>query len=302
MINFKTEHFHLMSPFHRKIAVFFNKTILLLFFLCLFLSTSLSAHGDLDLQIERISKRIEKEPHNAKLYIKRGQLYAKHKEPKEAKQDYLYARNLDAKLLITDLLLAQLLVDNNKADVALSYVNLFLETHANHSIALITRAKIYQQMRQSDLCQKDLESAMAYLPEPNPSHFIAISEAVLLTDDSNISEALSWLKKGEKKFGFDIVLKSKEVDLYVQSKQYENAILTIDKIMEHFQRKEKWLFQKAIIYEKGGEIDLAKIHYDATLEAINQLPKRIQMTAKIIELEAYSLKRINELSKKKKSR
>ena len=297
MINFKTEHFHLMSPFHRKIAVFFNKTILLLFFLCLFLSTSLSAHGDLDLQIERISKRIEKEPHNAKLYIKRGQLYAKHKEPKEAKQDYLYARNLDAKLLITDLLLAQLLVDNNKADVALSYVNLFLETHANHSIALITRAKIYQQMRQSDLCQKDLESAMAYLPEPNPSHFIAISEAVLLTDDSNISEALSWLKKGEKKFGFDIVLKSKEVDLYVQSKQYENAILTIDKIMEHFQRKEKWLFQKAIIYEKGGEIDLAKIHYDATLEAINQLPKRIQMTAKIIELEAYSLKRINELSK-----
>ncbi len=285
-----------MNLFLSSNSVGIKKTILLLFYLCLFLNTSLSAHGDLDLQIERISKRIEKNSSNANLYLKRGQLYNQHKEPKKAKQDYFNARNLDNNLLITDLLLAQLLVDNNEANAALPYINLFLKNHANHSIALIARAKIYQQMRQPDLCQKDLENALTNITEPNPSHFISISEAVLMTDDSNISEALSWLKKGEEKFGFDIVLKSKEVDLYVQSKQYENAILTIDKIMEHFQRKEKWLFQKATIYEKGGKTDLAKIHYDATLEAINKLPKRIQMTSKIIELEVYSLQRINELS------
>ena len=286
-----------MNIFHGNNAGCIKKTILLVFHLCLFLNTSLIAHGDLDLQIERISKRIEKEPDNANLYIKRGQLYAKHNEPKEAKQDYFYARKLDKNLLITDLLLAQLLVDNNDANVALSYVNLFLKIHSNHSIALITRAKIYRQMRKPDLCQKDLEKALTHISEPNPSHFISISEAVLLTDDSNISEALDWLKKGEERFGFDIVLKSKEVDLYVQSKQYKNAILVVDKIMEHFQRKEKWLFQKATIYEKGGETDLAKIHYASTLEAINKLPKRMQMTSKIIELEMLSLKRIDELSK-----
>ncbi len=274
-----------------------QKTILLLVFLCLLLNTSLFAHGDLDLQIERISKRIEKNPSNANLYLKRGQLYNQHKEPKKAKQDYLLARNLDNSLLITDLLLAQMFSDNNEVNAALPYVNLFLENHTNHSIALITRAKIYQQMGQPDLCQKDLENALTHITEPNPSHFISISEAVLMTDDSNISEALSWLKKGEEKFGFDIVLKSKEVDLYVQSKQYENAILTIDKIIEHFPRKEKWLFQKAIIYEKSGEVDLAKTHYVATLEAINKLPKRIQMTSKIIELEVNSLKQIEVLSK-----
>lgn len=278
-------------------SYFIKKTIVLFFYLCLFLQTSLFAHGDLDIQIERISKRIEQEADNADLYLKRGQLYAQHNEPKKSKQDYLLARNLDKNLLITDLLLAQLFADNNDADAALPYVNLFLKNHANHSIALITRAKIHQQMSQPDLCQKDLENAMAHLSEPNPSHFISIAEAVLLADDSNLSEALSWLKRGEEKFGFDIVLKSKEVDLYVESEQYENAILTIDKIMEHFQRKEKWFFQKATIYEKDGKTNLAKIHYDATLEAINQLPKRIQMTSKIIELEVHSLNRINGLSK-----
>lgn len=286
-----------MNSFHRNNSICIIKTIMLFFYLCLFFTTSLSAHGDLDLQIERISKRIEKEPHSANLHIKRGQLYANHNEPKKSEQDYLLARNLDQNLLITDLLLAQLFVDNNEARAALLHVNLFLKNYTNHSIALITRAKINQQMGQSDLCQKDLEKALSNLLEPNPSHFISIAEAVLLADDSNISEALSWLKKGEEKFGFDIVLKSKEVDLYVRTKQYENAILTIDTITEHFQRKEKWHFQKATIYEKAGEIDLAKIHYDATLEAINKLPKRIQMTSKIIKLEVQSLKRINVLSK-----
>ena len=297
MIIPKTDSTILMNLFHRNNSNCIKKTIWLLFFLCLFFNTSLAAHGDLDLQIERISKRIEKEPDNALLYVKRGQLYANHNESKKSKKDYLHARILDEDLLITDLLLAQLLVDNNEAKAALSHVNIFLKNHSNHSIALITRAKIYQQMRQSDLCQKDLENALTHISDPNPSHFISISEAVLLTDESNISEALSWLKKGEEKFGFDIVLKSKEVDLFVQGKQYENALLTIDKIMEHFQRKEKWLFKKATIYEDAKEIDLAKTHYVATLEAINKLPKRIQMTSKVIELEMHSLKRINELSK-----
>lgn len=286
-----------MNFSHRNNFNFIKKTILLLFALCLFFHPSLSAHGDLDLQIERISSRIEKEPNNANLYIKRGQLYNQHKEPKKAKQDYFLARNLDSNLLITDLLLAQMFADNSKASAGLPYVNLFLENHTNHSIALITRAKIYQHIGQPELCQKDLATAMAHISKPTPSHFVSIAEAVLLTDDSNIAEALSWLEKGEEQFGFDIVLKSKEVDLYVQSKQYENAILTIDEIMEHFPRKEKWLFQKAIIYEKWEKNDFAKIHYTATLNAINKLSKRLQMTSKIIELEAYSLKRMSELSK-----
>ena len=167
-----------MNLFLRCTSDNIQKTILLLFALCLFLNTSLSAHGDLDIQIERISKRIEKDAGNANLYIKRGQLYAQHNEPKKSKQDYLFARNLDENLLITDLLLAQLFADNNEAEAALPFVNLFLKNHSNHSIALITRAKIYQQMRQPELCQKDLENALAHLAEPNPSHFISISEEI----------------------------------------------------------------------------------------------------------------------------
>ena len=135
-----------MILFNRNTSFCIKKTIMLFFYLCVFLSSSLFAHGDLDIQIERISKRIENESDNASLYIKRGQLYAQHKEPKKSKQDYLLARKLDDKLLITDLLMAQLLADNNEASVALPYVNLFLRNHSNHSIALITRAKIYHQI------------------------------------------------------------------------------------------------------------------------------------------------------------
>ena len=268
----------------------------ILFFICLLLPHFLFGHGDLDIQIELISKRIQEEPRNAKLHLKRGQLYVQHKEFNKGEQDYNIARKLDKNLLITDLLMAQLFSESNKAKVAMTYINIYLKNHPLHPTGLISRAKIYQQLGQSDLCQKDLESAIAEIKDPTPTHYISIAEAVLRNDTSNVEEALSWLKKGGKKFSFDIVLKSKELDLYILNKQYENALAVIDQIMERFPRKEKWLFQKAMVYETTGNIEQAKTYYDATLNEIHKLPKRLQMTSKILELEVQTLEKIKSLS------
>ena len=274
-----------------------TKTLTLISFLCLLPCLQLFAHGDLSEQIEHISKRIEKDSTNAKLYLKRGQLHAQHEDFEEAKKDYIKARILNKELFITDLLLAQLYAENNLADTALIHANVFLKRYPDHSKAFITRAGIYQQLGEFGLCQKDLESAMANLKNPNPGHFVSISKAVLLQDASNVSEAVEWLKKGEEKFGFDIVLKTKEVELYEQSKQYENAILTIDNIIRQFPRKERWLFKKAVIYEKMGNTELAKKEYKATLAAIQNLPKRLQRTSKMLQLEVETYMKLEGLSK-----
>ncbi len=273
------------------------KTLIIAGILCFAFNSRLPAHGDLSEQIERISKRIEKDSTNAKLYLKRGQLHAQHKDFKEAKQDYYKARKLNKEFFVTDLLLAQLYAENNLPDTALIHANAYLKHHPTHPNALITRAGIYQHLGEFDLCQKDLENAIANIKAPNPGHFVSISKAVLLKDSSNVAEAVEWLKKGEEEFGFDIVLKTKEAELYVQSKQYENAILTIDNIIEQFPRKEKWLYEKAMIYEKMGNIDLAKKEYEATLTAIQKLPKRLQKTSKMLQLEAQTYIKLEDLSK-----
>ena len=262
-------------------------------FLCLSFTTFLFAHGDLHEQIERTSKRIEKQPDNAELYLKRGQLYAQHDEFENARKDFLKARELNPDLTITDLLLAKVYAENQKPYEALPYSNTFLKNHPNDANGLIIRAGIFQQLKNNDAAKADLEKAFDNIESPNPGHFIAIAEA----HHSDFETALNWLQKGQKKFGFDIVLKEKEVEILVENRKYDRAILTVNEILERLPRKEIWLFEKGEIYEKAQNQEAALTNYKMALKAVQDLPKRIQGTRKMMELEARVLEKIESLSK-----
>ena len=58
--------------------------------------------------------------------------------------------------------------------------------------------------------QRDLQLALSTLKTPAPKHFIAIAEAFLRADSTNLDTALSWLRKGQVQFGFDIVFTIKK--------------------------------------------------------------------------------------------
>lgn len=269
-----------------------KQSLILMGLLSLLIPSFLFAHGDIHEQIIQISKRIEKDPNNSALYLKRGQLYVQHKDFDKAEKDYQKVRFLDKKLIITDILMAQLLVKKKQPQKGLPYINTYLQ-HKNKDVnGLLLRAKIYQQLQKQTLAKQDIKTAFTNLKNPLPKHYILIAEATLLADNSNIAEAIVWLQKGQSQFGFDIVLKEKEIDLLTKSKQYDGALLAIDEVLERFQRKEKWLFQKGQICENANQPKVAIIHYKATLKAIHNLPKRLQMTGKMMELEAASIQNI----------
>lgn len=257
----------------------------------------LFAHGDLDEQIVRLSQRIEKDSNNAQLYLKRGQVYFQHGDFEEAKKDYFKTRELDGKLDILDFLLAKLYAKHNLPDTALIYVNVFLKEHPENPNALISRAGIHRQLGDLELSQQDLAKALKGLKPPQPRHYIDIAETILYADSTNYSEALEWIEEGQSQFVFDIVLQTKKVELLVKDKQYENAILGIENIMNNFSRKEKWYLEKAKIYEKMKEHEQALEMYQASLTAIQNLPTRLQKTTAIIELEALALEGILKLEK-----
>lgn len=269
------------------------RTLILTGFLCLFLISSLFAHGDIHEQIEKTSKRIEKDPDNANLYLKRGQLYANHNEFKEAKTDYLKARQLNVDLEITDLLLAKAFSANKEPNEALIYANTFLKNQPNNPNGLIVRAGIFQQLKNNFAVKRDLEKAFDNIKNPTPTHYVTIAEA----HHSDFEVAIYWLKKGQARFGFDIVLKEKEVKILVENEEYDRALLAVNEILERSPRKEKWLFQKGEISEKSNQKEVALTNYNATLAAIQNLPKRIQGTRKMMELEAQTIEKVQNLSK-----
>ncbi len=252
----------------------------------------LSAHGDLTEQIQLLTNQIELAVENPNLYVQRGQLYAQHQEYQAAINDFRKAKQLRPDLFITDLLLAKVLAAQKRPQIALSYINNFLQIQPNHLDGLIIRAGIYQQLAQNVAAQKDFERAILQNKKVQPKHYIAIAENFLSADSSNVAPALDWLNKGQAQFGFDIVLKQKEVDLLVQHKLYKKAIQSIDMILTHFPRKEKWLFQKGQIFEKDQAPKKAMLQYEATLAAITQLPKRVQLTKQMLLLEAKTIERL----------
>ncbi len=273
-----------------------SKMLLLIGFLYLLCPFSLFAHGDLHKQITQISERIKKEPDNANLYLKRGQLYAQHSEPQKAKKDLQKARLLNPSLLITDLLLSKAYFKNKQLNEGLKYVNIYLKSHPNEADGLILRANIYQQLKKEPAAKKDLELAFSNLKDPNPGHYISIADASLRADKCNFEEALEWLEKGQQQFGFDIVLQEKTAEILVTNHQYDRAIIVVDEILTQFPRKEKWLFKKGTIYEKSHQKEAALSNYNAALETLQNLPQRIQRTKKMKELKASTMERIQLVS------
>src|SRR6185503_1548367 len=69
----------------------------------LVVSAPLFAHEGLHEQIAELTKRIEADPVNAALYLKRGELYRLHEELEPAMRDYDRAAALDSRLHSVDL-------------------------------------------------------------------------------------------------------------------------------------------------------------------------------------------------------
>lgn len=258
----------------------------------LFFTIPIFGHGDLGEEIERVSMDIKNAPNNSRLYLKRGQLYTKHLEYTAAKSDLSKARQLDVHLVITDLLMAKIFSATHEPNTALAYINSFLKNQPNQPDGLIIRSGIFHQLQQETAAQKDLEVALYNLKSPSPKHYIAIAESFLRADSLNIAPALDWLEKGQNQFGFDIVLAEKKLALLIQYQRYNRALETIERLIVKFPRPEKWLFQKGEIFEKLDKIENARFYYQKTLESIDRLPMRLQMTKKMLALTASSIEKI----------
>ena len=81
------------SVANRKSAVSGRGTCIPLLVLCLAVLPA-AAHLDLEIQIANVSEAIAREPENATLYLKRGELYRAHEEWSASESDFLTARKL----------------------------------------------------------------------------------------------------------------------------------------------------------------------------------------------------------------
>ncbi len=244
------------------------------------------AHGPIHENILRITKEIEENPNNPNLYVTRGQYYQTDMDFDRAYADFQTARLLDAGNEMIDYHFARLFAEHNYPNTALNFANLFLTHLPNHVGGLMVRASVYTQLSKDSLAVLDFEEAIANLREPRPEYYIDIARATLQADSLAYKSAMNWLEKGDAALGYNVVLKSKMIDIALANDDYDKALTVVDAILEKFSRKEKWLVAKADILMAAKRLELAKSCYLQADAAIEKLPKRHRYTRMVMELEA----------------
>ncbi len=262
------------------------KHFAILFSLILLTTSITLAHGPVHESIKRVTKKIKKDPNNASLYLERGQYYQVDENFDLALNDFTSVRALDSENKIIDYHCGKLFAEHGFPTMAMRYANQFLSYNSEHVAGLMLRASIFVQLGKDSLAIVDYEKGIKNTTVPKPEYFIDISKAFIAADSTNFKDALDWLEKGEEYLGFNITLKSYAYDLAKKNKRYDKAAEITDKVLLKMNRKETWLYKKAVVLELSKDFQNAQVVYQETINHIKKLPLRLQKNKMMLELEA----------------
>lgn len=251
-----------------------------------FTASPASAHGDLHEQIRLVTAQLRKDPKNAGLYHKRGEMHRAHAEYRAAFADYDRAEKLDAKLDVVLLSRGRALLETERFADARRMLTRFLEREPGHGIALQLRARAGAGLHTPtghEQAEADFRAAIAATPEPTPDLFLERSENLVVA--GHASEAIEVLEEGLTKLPGVITLQMAALDLELRLQRFDAALARIDRLLAETSRKEALLARKAEILEQAGRpADATRAREDA-LQAIEALPPNKRALESTLQLE-----------------
>ena len=259
----------------------------------------LAAFGQADEreEIVTLTEKIQKEPNNAALYRRRGEMHRTIQNWDAAQSDYDKARELDPKAMDdVDFLKGRLYLEANWPTSAKVALDRFLAKHKDHIEALIARARAHSRLGQPKASSDDYARALQLAPQPQPEFYLERAQTLAAAGDAHLADAIGGLDEGMKKLGPLPTLQLAAIDLEVRQKKIDAALARIDSAAAATPRKEPWLARKGDILRQAGRIREAREAYQAALKALESLPparRNVPATAALeqrIRDEAASLK------------
>ncbi len=254
------------------------------------------AHGDLDAQIKKVTKQIEKDPTNAELYVKRGKLFFQHEEFKRSIIDFEHAKSLGIHTTEIEILFARSYFKADKHKIALEYLHGALSEQENHVVANRLTGQINVDLRMYTMAADHLHRALDYSEKRIPEHYIELANCYLNMNTSEaVQHAVEILNRGINDLGELIVFLNKLVYIHKQSAAYEQAILVQSRIVAVSKRKELPYFYRAQLHLQNKNTLLAIQDLDNTRKTIIKLPKRLSRSDEMQRVLIETQRLLNEL-------
>lgn len=254
------------------------------------------AHGDIHERIDHLTLEMQASGDPLELYIKRGQLYLDAEHPQDALKDFQRALNIapDRKDIHFYYSQAELALGN--AEQALLHGNLFLQ-HANSNAAraraLKLRGDIFSHQRKFHEAAIDYTQVIEQKDNAAlPDDYVRVADTYLEADKNNAVIALDWLNRGIKQLGALAVLEERALRIETDHKNYDAALMRIDRLLSQGQRLPFLYYQKGEILTLKGETATALSTYRQALAALDEMPATRSKTPAMVQLRSQIQEKI----------
>ena len=246
-----------------------------------------AAHDDIRAQIEAVTAQISENPADARLFLKRGQLYQLHKAWKAGLADFDRAARLKPSLDSVDLARGRLLFDAGRLEPAEASLNRFLRKHADAGAAWLTLGRVHGRLGRYAEAALDFTRAIDHLNEPKPEYYLERARALAALGNDAIDSALRGLDDGMQRLGSLVTLQTYAIKLNLRVRDYDAALQRLETISARSRRKERWLAYRGDILMSAGRNADARDTYELALAAIGVLPARHRMTKAVRDLDDH---------------
>ena len=225
----------------------------------------LSAHSDLVLQIDALSKQVSETPQDTELLIRRGDLYRRHGDWAAAENDFQSVRELTPDHPMIDWYEGRLLMEAGRSAEAEAMLTRFLEVRNDHAGAYRARAIARQDLNQDLLAAADYQAAIDNSEQPTPSLYRSLVMSLVAIGIDQIEVALIAVDDGLNRFPREVSLLGLGVDLSLAQADAQQASKYMSEIPPLLGNLLQWQFRKAVLICIQGDKETAANSFSAIL-------------------------------------
>ena len=258
---------------------------------CFIAAGPVGAHGPLHEQIAELNARIDHDPRDAGLYLRRGELYGLHGDCDAALADFDRVARLAPALAAVDLARGKALFRAGRLAPAQDALDRFLAREPDHPDGNVTRARVLVKLGDYQAAVRDYGRAIAMWERPEPEHYVEWAQAFAALGD--LERAVRALDDGIAKLGPIVSLQIPAIDLELAVGRVEAALARVDAIASRAPRPEPWLARRGEILERAGRAAEARRAYEVALAGL-RLARATRATGELESKLRAALTRLGE--------
>jgi tetratricopeptide (TPR) repeat protein len=197
-------------------------------------------HPDLELQIEVLDARIQAGEVNARLLIKRGDLYRLHKNFPAAARDFAAARQLSPDNSLIDFYEGRLQLESGHPEAAERHLALYLTAEPQHARAWMLRGEANILLGNPVNAAKYFKQAIQTAKSPSPGLYRLLILSRVAIGETAWGAAADAADSGLARFGIEVSLLGLGTDIALARNQPDEARRYLGLLPDALQKMPQW--------------------------------------------------------------